>query len=101
MNTIKQTLFTIVPELFYFRPKPELYKTLKIGQKRLGQILRNEKEPTYNEVLTLANYYKVPTQSLMDITALQTVAPAPASKYIQTTIPVEQLPYIPTVNTSE
>ncbi|MBL7909527.1 MAG: helix-turn-helix domain-containing protein [Bacteroidia bacterium] len=66
MNTIKIALLRAAPDLFVFKPETTLYKSLSIGQKRLGQILRNEKSATLEELQKISDFFKVPINDLIN-----------------------------------
>ena len=65
MNNLKITIISKCPHLFTFRPKTELYSVLNIGQKRFGQLLRNEKQPTLDELQRIADYFNVMVNDLI------------------------------------
>ena len=68
MNTVKLALMQKAPDLFVFKPRQKgLYKTLGIGQKRMGQILRNEKSATIDETKAISAHFKIPVGDLLNI----------------------------------
>lgn len=54
--------------LLKFQPEQEFYKKVKIGQRRLGIIRRNEKQPDLNELENLAKYFGVSIYDLIEDT---------------------------------
>lgn len=44
---------------FVFKPDRIFYDTVKINQKRWGQILRGEVDPTITELKSIAQYFEV------------------------------------------
>lgn len=59
MITVKQIIESEESEFFKFRPTREFYKMVGIGQKRWGQIIRNEVRLTIPEMLALAKFFNI------------------------------------------
>lgn len=55
--------------LLKFQPEQGFYKKVKIGQRRLGIIRRNEKQPDLNELENLAKYFGVSIYDLIEDTS--------------------------------
>ncbi len=61
--TIKNNLSEIVSrkesDFFSFKPTNAWFKEIRIGKKRFGKILRNEEQPTLDEIARLSNFFDV------------------------------------------
>ena len=49
-----------------WKPTDTFYKHVKINQKRFGMMLRGELEMTVSEAKALANFFKIPTNDLIN-----------------------------------
>jgi hypothetical protein len=49
-----------------WKPDTRFYQQMRINQKRFGMILRGELEMTLKEAQTLANFFKVSTNDLIN-----------------------------------
>jgi len=50
---------------FPFKPSLQWFKEMGIGRKRFNQILRNQTQPTLDEVERLANFFEVDKTDLL------------------------------------
>ena len=58
-NGVKEYIRSRETNSFKFIPNRQFYKATKIGQKRWGQIYRNEKPAKIDELQRLADYFGV------------------------------------------
>ena len=65
MNKIAKVIETKENESFRFRPTNEFYYKIKIGRKRFGQLLRNEKPADLSELERIADYFNVSVEDLI------------------------------------
>ncbi len=67
---VKNKLAERIKELelngFIFRPTRSFYTEIQIKQKRWGQIYRNERPATLEELAKVASFFKIPISSLID-----------------------------------
>lgn len=66
MNEIANVLNKIGNGKLKFIPNPNFYKTVGIGRKRWGQIYRNEKSATLDELSQIAKYFGVSINDLIE-----------------------------------
>ena len=67
MNKFKHLIEEIENKyLISFKPTRQFYESVKIGQKRWHQILRNEKEPMIDELKRLAKYFGLSINDLIE-----------------------------------
>ena len=65
MNKIVEILKTKQIDGFVFRPTREFYEKIGVGQKRWGQLLRNEKPATIDELQRIAEYFQISITDLI------------------------------------
>lgn len=65
MNRLKQVIEGLERPNFPFKPQKSLYKTLKIGRRRFWQIMRNETQPTIDEMENIAQYFGIDKTDLL------------------------------------
>ncbi len=65
MNELKQVIEEMSRPNFPFKPEQEFYKKIGIGRKRFWQIFRNEKQPTIDEMESIANYFGFSAKDLL------------------------------------
>jgi hypothetical protein len=68
---IKNNLKTIIEEkqttAFPFRPSHTWYKEIGISKQRFGEILRNEKQPTLDELAKLSAFFEAEVSELYSV----------------------------------
>ena len=67
MNKIANLIQEKENSNFKFMPDMNFYKQIEIGRKRWGQLLRNEKSPTLEELQRIANYFNVSITELIEV----------------------------------
>ena len=67
MNKIANLIQEKENSNFKFIPDANFYKHIEIGRKRWGQILRNEKSPTLEELKRIAIYFNVELFDLIEL----------------------------------
>lgn len=65
MNRLKKFIEGLERPNFPFKPQRAFYDTVGIGQKRFWQIMRNDKQPTFDEAESLANYFGIQAKDLL------------------------------------
>ncbi|MEI6138284.1 MAG: helix-turn-helix transcriptional regulator [Mariniphaga sp.] len=60
MNTIESFIRDKQKDNFTFKPDQKFYETVKINQKRWGQIYRGEVSPSIEEVKSISTFFNVP-----------------------------------------
>lgn len=73
---VKNNLAERIKELelngFIFRPNRHFYTKIQIKQKRWGQIYRNEKPATLEELAKVASFFNIPFSGLIDDESMKT-----------------------------
>lgn len=66
MNKIQNVIKGKETEVFKFVPNRPFYAKIGINRKRFGLIMRNELQPTYSELQSLAKYFEVELNTLVE-----------------------------------
>jgi len=64
-NIIKEFLDDLICDWKQFKPKKDFYNATKINPHRWGQLMRNKKSPTYNEIKDIAKYFDAKIEVLL------------------------------------
>ncbi|MCF6357004.1 MAG: helix-turn-helix transcriptional regulator [Draconibacterium sp.] len=65
MEKIKKIIERNEYKCFRFHPNSEFYQTIKIKQKRWGQIYRGETSPTVDELKSIAEFFNAEVTELI------------------------------------
>ena len=65
MNKIESIIKGMETDILKFKPEKSFYKQINIGQKRFWQILRNEQQPTLDELERIAKALNVKPKDLI------------------------------------
>ena len=65
MNSIANIITKKEIPLFRHTPTTEFFKTIQIGKKRWGQLMRGEKSPTIYELQSIASFFNIKITDLI------------------------------------
>lgn len=67
MNNIANVVKSKESDNLKFKTSPSFYKKIGIGQKRWGQLIRNEKPANIDELQRIAKYFGVTIHDLIEV----------------------------------